>query len=81
MPPTSAKVRVGTLDHEGLAVLPIAGRARGGTAVWPVAEHEDQAANSDQRKDQPIYQFERRSAVAGQHHPGHRVFVEEELVD
>ena len=46
-----------------------------------MADHEDQAANSDHRKNQSIHQFERRSAVAGKHHPGHSVFVEQELVD
>ena len=68
----------------GLAVLPVARSPCGGlyaTAVWPVADHEDQAASSDQRKNQPIHQFERRSAVAGKHHAGHSVFVEQELVN
>ena len=46
-----------------------------------MADHEDQAADSDYRKNQPIHQFERRSAVAGKHHPGYSVLVEQELVN
>src|ERR1035441_3536531 len=68
----------------GLAVLPAARSPCGDldtTAVWPVADGKDQAASSDQRKNQPIRQFERRSAIAGKHHSRHRVFVKEKLVD
>ena len=43
--------------------------------------HEDQAPDSDYRKNQPTDQFKRTSAVAGKHHAGHGVFVEEELVN
>ena len=50
-------------------------------AVRPVANYEDQAANGNQRKNQPIHQFERRRAVAGKHRSGHRVLVEQELVN
>jgi len=46
-----------------------------------VADHEDQAANRNQRKDQPIHQFEGGSAIAGKHHPGCCVLVEQELVN
>src|ERR1017187_2799748 len=63
----------------GLAVLPAARSPCGDldpTAVWPAADYEDQAASSGQRKYQPIRQFERGSAVAGNHHTRHRVFVE-----
>jgi hypothetical protein len=45
-----------------------------------MADHEDQAAYSNQRKDQPIRQFERSSAVAGKHHSGQGVFVKQNLV-
>ena len=46
-----------------------------------MADHEDQAADGNQRKNQPIHQFERRSAVAGKHHPGYSVLVKQELVN
>src|ERR1039458_7974249 len=68
----------------GLAVLPAARSPCGDldtTALWPEADYEDQAASRDQRENQPIRQFHRRSAVAGKHHSRHRVFVEEKLVD
>ena len=50
------------------------GRAAGG-------DYEDQAANGNQRKNQPIHQFERGRALAGKHRSGHRVLVEQELVN
>jgi hypothetical protein len=67
-----------------LSVIPAAWSPRGGLyamAVRPVANYEDQAANGNQRKNQPIHQFERRRAVAGKHRSGHRVFVEQKLVN
>jgi hypothetical protein len=51
------------------------------TTTGPMSDHENQAPDSDRRKNQPIRQFERRSAVAGEHHAGHSVFVEEKLID
>jgi hypothetical protein len=46
-----------------------------------MSDHEDQAPYHDYRKNQPIRQFKRGSAVAGEHHAGRGVFVEEELVN
>jgi hypothetical protein len=46
-----------------------------------MSDHENQAPDSDRRKNQPIRQFKRRSAVAGKHHAGYSVFVEEKLID
>ena len=68
----------------GLLVLSVASSSRGGlypADVWPVAEHENQAADSNRRENQSIHQFERRSAVAGKHHPGYSVLVEHELIN
>jgi hypothetical protein len=68
----------------GLAALAVAGTPCGSlntTTAGPMSYHEDQAPDSDYRKNQPTDQFKRRSAVAGKHHAGHGVFVEEELVN
>ena len=46
-----------------------------------MADYEDQTANSHSRKNESIHQFERRSGVAGKHHPGYSVLVEQELVN
>src|ERR1035438_1873624 len=70
------------IGPSGLRALPVFNSPSGGlyaVALWPVAAHEDQPADSDQRKSQPIYQFERRRAVAGKHHSSDRVRVEQEL--
>ena len=68
----------------GLLVLSVASSPCGGlygTDAWSMADYEDQTANSNYRKNQSIHQFERRSAVAGKHHPGYSVLVEQELVN
>src|ERR1700677_3470744 len=73
----------GDVGPSGLRVLPVAQSPCGGPyamTVWTMADYEDQAANSDQGKNQPIRQFERSSAVAGKHHSGHGVLVKENLV-
>jgi hypothetical protein len=68
----------------GLAVLAVTETPCGGlntTCSGPMSYHEDQAPDSDYRKNQPTRQFKRGSAVAGKHYAGHGVFVEEELVN
>jgi hypothetical protein len=68
----------------GLAVLAVTGTPCGSlntTTSGPMSYHEDQAPDSDYRKNQPKCEFERRSAVTGKHHSGHSIFVEEELID
>jgi hypothetical protein len=44
-------------------------------------DHEDQARDANDSKNQTARQFNRRCAIAGEHHAGDSVFVEEQLVD